>query len=194
MSREETARPPGGNRVSLIAAIAADRVIGNHGALPWRLPDDLARFKRLTMGHPVAMGHATFQSMGRPLPGRRNIVLTRDRAAVIPGCETAHSLKEALELGAGQELFVIGGAAVYALFLPVADLMYLTLIDAAVPGDTFFPEVPWEQWRVRSEILCPPDPLHPLPHRFVDYERTEGGSSAEEVRPAIPGLQFPGAR
>jgi dihydrofolate reductase len=160
--------------VALIAAMAANGVIGNHGALPWRLPDDLARFKRLTMGHPVIMGRATFQSMGKPLAGRRNIVLTRDRNAVIAGCEIAHGRGEALRLGGGQELFVIGGASVYALFLPLADLMYLTLIDADIPGDTFFPEVSWDLWRVRAETACPLDPLHPLPHRFVDYERREG--------------------
>jgi dihydrofolate reductase len=184
----------GGAVISLIAAIAADRVIGNRGALPWRLPDDLARFKRLTMGHPVVMGRATFQSMERPLPGRRNIVLTRDPAAAIAGCEIAHSREEARALGGGQEIFVIGGAAVYALFLPVADFMYLTLVDAKVPGDTFFPDVPWRQWQVRSEILCPRDPLHPLPHRFVDYERNKGASPDEGGSSVIPALQFPRAR
>jgi dihydrofolate reductase len=168
--------------VALIAAIAANRVIGNRGTLPWRLPDDLARFKRLTMGHAVVMGNATWRSLGKPLPGRRNIVLTRDRAAVIPGCEVAHSLEEARELGGHQELFVIGGSAVYALFLPLAHMMYLTLIDADVPGDTFFPEVPWELWHVRSETTCPVDPQYPLPHRFVDYERIDGGHPAIAVQ------------
>jgi dihydrofolate reductase len=167
--------------VALIAAIAANRVIGDRGRLPWRLPDDLARFKRLTMGHPVIMGRATFQSMGKPLGGRRNIVLTRDPAAVFPGCEIAHSLEQALALGGDRELFVIGGAAVYALFLPSADLLYLTLIDAEVPGDTFFPEVRWDRWRILSETACPPDPRHPLPHRFVDYERIKGADS--DIRP-----------
>ena len=185
---------PGATGVSLIAAIAADRVIGNQGRLPWRLPDDMARFKRLTLGHPVVIGRATFQSIGKPLAGRRNIVLTRDRAASITGCEIAHSREEAVALGGGQELFVIGGAAVYALFLPVADLMYLTLIDARIPGDTLFPEVPWENWRVRSETPCPLDPLHPVPHRFVDYERTVGGGPVARGSSSIAGLQFPGVR
>ena len=170
--------------VALIAAVAANRVIGNQGALPWRLPDDLARFKRLTMGHAVVMGRATRGSMGRALPGRRNIVLTRDRAAIIPGCEIAHSLEEARDLAAGQDLFVIGGAAIYALFLPLAGLMYLTHIDAEVPGDTYFPEVQWEQWRVRSETPCPVDPRYPLPHRFVDYERIG------RDEPGFTGLHF----
>ena len=162
--------------VSLIAAVAANRVIGNKGALPWRLPDDLARFRRLTMGHAVIMGHATFASMGRPLPGRRNIVLTREAALQISGCDMAHSPEEALAAAGGQETFIIGGAAIYALFLPLADLMYLTLIDVEVPGETLFPDVRWEEWRVLRETPGRVDPAStdsgsPLPHRFVDYAR-----------------------
>jgi len=157
--------------VSLIAAIAANRVIGNRGALPWRLPDDLARFRRLTMGHAVVMGRQTFDSMGKPLPGRRNIVLTRDTALRIPGCAVTHSPAEALAAARDEETFIIGGAAIYALFLPLADLMYLTLIDAEVPGETLFPDVRWEEWRVLHETPGRIDPRSPLPHRFVDYER-----------------------
>jgi dihydrofolate reductase len=157
--------------VSLIAAIAANRVIGSKGALPWRLSDDLARFRRLTMGHAVVMGHATFDSMGRPLSGRRNIVLTRNAALRIPGCDVAHSPEEALAAAGDGETFIIGGAAVYALFLPRADLMYLTLIDTEVPGETLFPDVRWEEWRVFRETPGRLDARSPLPHRFVDYER-----------------------
>jgi dihydrofolate reductase len=157
--------------VSLVAAVAANRVIGNKGALPWRLPDDLARFKRLTMGHAVVMGHATFASMGKPLPGRRNIVLTRDTALRIPGCVMAHSAAEALAAAGGQETFIIGGAAIYALFLPLADFMYLTLIDVEVPGETLFPDVRWEEWRIVRETPGRLDLPAPLPHRFVDYGR-----------------------
>ncbi len=165
--------------VALIAAIAANRVIGDRGALPWRLPDDLARFRRLTMGHAVIMGRATFNSMGRPLSGRRNIVLTRDTALRIPGCDVTHSPGEALAAAGDGEKFIIGGAAIYALFLPLADLMYLTLIDAEVPGETLFPDVRWEEWRVLRETpgrvdaasSYSADSRSPLPHRFVDYER-----------------------
>lgn len=157
--------------VSLIAAVAANRVIGSKGALPWRLSDDLARFRRLTMGHAVVMGHATFDSMGKPLSGRHNIVLTRDTALLIPGCDVAHSPAEALAAAGDRETFIIGGAAIYALFLPLADFMYLTLIDAEVPGETLFPDVRWEEWRVLRETPGRIDPRWPLPHRFVDYER-----------------------
>lgn len=157
-------------RVSLIAAVAANRVIGNAGRLPWRLRDDLARFRRLTLGHPVVMGRRTWESLGKPLDGRRNIVLTRS-AGGFSGCDTVASREEALQMSEGDELFVIGGAAVYELFLPVATRLLITHVDAEVPGDTLFPPVRWDEWRAVSEeragIQGPGIP----PHRFVDYER-----------------------
>ena len=164
--------------VSLVAAVAANRVIGNRGSLPWRLPDDLARFKRLTMGHAVVMGHATFDSMGRPLPGRSNIVLTRNTRLHIPGCAVVHSPEEAMTAAGDGETFIIGGAAIYALFLPRADRMYLTLIDAEVPGETLFPDVRWEEWRVLRETPASVGPRSPLPHRFVDYVRATSAVNA----------------
>jgi dihydrofolate reductase len=154
-----------------VAAIAANRVIGNRGALPWRLRDDMARFKRLTMGHAIIMGRATWDSIGRPLPGRRSIVLTRNPRLHLSGCVTALTPEQALALAGEGEAFVIGGAAVYAQYLPIADRMYVTWIDAAVEGDTVFPPVRWEEWRAAPETVCPIDPANPLPHRFVDYER-----------------------
>lgn len=159
--------------VSLVAAIAANRVIGAGGALPWRIPDDMARFRRLTMGHAVIMGHATFASLGRPLEGRRNIVLTRARDLQIRGCAVVHSMEESLAAAGapaapGGEVFVIGGASVYGLFLPGARRLYITWIDAAAQGDALFPEVAWDEWnRVRET----PGNALPVPHRFVDYER-----------------------
>jgi dihydrofolate reductase len=162
----------------LIAAVASNRVIGNKGSIPWRIPGDLPRFRRLTMGHPLIMGHSTFHSLGKPLPGRINIVLSRDPSLGIPGCTVVRSREEAL--GAAEaadrdagEVFVIGGASVYALFLPLAARMYITWVDAVVPGDTLFPEVAWDRWRVLRETA--PEPAGPavLPHRFVDYVRRE---------------------
>ena len=164
--------------ISLIAAVAANGVIGRGGKLPWRLPDDMARFKALTMGHPVIMGRPTFESLGRPLAGRRNIVLSRNPALSIEGCVVVSSMEAAREAAAeetapaGGEAFVIGGAALYALFLPEARRMYLTRIDAAVDGDATFPAVDWSKWRVTSETRGPPGAA--LPHRFVDYERSGG--------------------
>jgi dihydrofolate reductase len=177
--------------ISLVAAVAANRVIGNKGSLPWRIPGDLPRFRRLTMGHPVIMGRATFLSLGRPLSGRTNIVLTRDPSLRIAGCTIVHSREEALDAAGGgadppggagtadptrDEAFVIGGASVYALFLPIAARMYITWVDAEVPGDTLFPHVVWSEWQVQSETAgnpaSGPGPAV-LPHRFVDYVRRE---------------------
>jgi dihydrofolate reductase len=137
--------------VSLIAAMARNRVIGRQNRMPWHVPEDLRRFRRLTMGAPVIMGRKTHESLGRPLPGRRNIVVTRQRNASWPGCETAPSLTEALDMTRdASERFVIGGAELYRLALPLADRLYLTLIDADYDGDTWFPEVDWSAWRERS--------------------------------------------
>jgi dihydrofolate reductase len=154
---------------SLIAAVAANGVIGNRGTLPWRLPDDMSRFRKLTMGHAVIMGRSTFESMGKPLWGRRNIVLSRKVELRIHGCSVVHSAQEVREAAGTEEVFVIGGAAVYKLFLPEARRLYLTLIDVNVSGDTLFPEVDWRAWRVVRETLA--DSGAHYPHRFVDYER-----------------------
>jgi dihydrofolate reductase len=130
-------------RLSLVAAVARDRVIGRDNAIPWRLPEDVARFKAVTTGHAVVMGRRTWDSIPdryRPLPGRRNVVVTRNRAWRATGAERAASLGDALELLAGEErVYVIGGAEIYAAALPLADELLLTEIDLAVDGDTFFP-------------------------------------------------------
>ena len=158
---------------SLIAAIASNGTIGDRGALPWKLPDDMARFRELTMGHAVIMGRATFESIRKPLGGRRNIVLSRDIGLRIPGCLVVPSLQAALDAAAGdQEAFVIGGASVYGLFLPGARRLYVTWIDVPVAGDTVFPGVDWSAWRVTREIAGRAGDS--LPHRFVDYERVPG--------------------
>ena len=158
--------------VSLVAAVAANGVIGNRGALPWKLPDDMRRFRRLTMGHAVIMGRSTFASLRKPLAGRRNIVLSRDAALRVDGCTVVHSREEALAATAGDdEVFIIGGAAIYGLFLPAAHRLYMTWVDVPVDGDTVFPSVPWDAWRVTREEGGTEGAL---PHRFVDYERITG--------------------
>lgn len=181
---------------SLIAAVAANGVIGNRGSLPWKLPDDMARFRELTMGHAVIMGRSTFESLGKPLRGRRNIVLSRNSALRIEGCIVVHSAREALEAAAAEaeaaagdtEAFVIGGAAVYELFLPGADRLYLTWIDVEVRGDTAFPPVDWSAWRVTREASGDAGPQEAFPHRFVDYERAPG----EKGRRERAGVKAPG--
>ena len=161
--------------VSLVAALARGRVIGIENRLPWHLPEDLQRFKRLTMGAPVIMGRNTRESIGRPLPGRRNIVVTRQPQAAWNGCSVAHSLDEALALAAdAPEVFVIGGAELYAQALPRADRLYLTFIDADVSGDAFFPELDPAAWR---EIAREPGiSASGLGYAFVTYVRSATGS------------------
>jgi dihydrofolate reductase len=127
-------------RISLIAAVARNGVIGKDGRVPWHLPDELEHFKATTMGHPLVMGRRTFESIGRTLPGRRTIVVTRDPRWHHPGVESAHSFAEALSLaGPADEVFVAGGAEVYAEALPFAHRLVLTEVDAEPEGDTWFP-------------------------------------------------------
>lgn len=136
-------------RTVIVAAVGRNGVIGIDGRLPWDIPEDLARFKRITMGHALVMGRATFESIGRPLPGRTNIVMTRNEAWSHEGVEVAASLDEALEIARhrGQDAFVVGGSEVYQAALDAADALELTEVDAAPEGDTWFPSVDWSKWR-----------------------------------------------
>ena len=134
-------------RVSLIAAVARNGVIGADNAMPWHLPADFAFFKRTTMGHPLVMGRRTFDSIGRVLPGRRTIVVTRQRDWSHPDVEVAHSLEEALALaGPADEVFVAGGAAVYAEAMPYAHRLLVTEVDAEPAGDVTFPPIDPAAW------------------------------------------------
>ena len=159
--------------VSLIAAVAANRVIGDRGKLPWRLPDDLARFKRLTMGHAVVMGRTTFESLGKPLSGRRNIVLTRDATPAPPRLrDRAYSARRPWRWPGARSFSSSAAPRSTRCSSRWPERMYLTHVDGEVPGDTLFPEVHWEQWRMLSETTGQGQPRRePLPHRFVDYER-----------------------
>ncbi len=140
---------PSGKQVVLVAAVADNGVIGADGAIPWRLPEDFAHFKATTMGHTLVMGRATYESIGRPLPGRETLVLTRDREWSADGVRTAGSLDEALV--AAEELpgdvMVVGGAAVYAAALPLADAQVLTEVHQSPEGDTRYPEFTRDEWR-----------------------------------------------
>jgi len=128
-------------RTSLIAALAKNRVIGIENRLPWRLPEDLAHFKALTLGHPILMGRKTFESLGRPLPGRTNIVITRNPGYRPDGCLVADSIPAALALCAdADEVFFIGGAELYAQVIPLVDRLYLTEVDIEAHGDAWFPD------------------------------------------------------
>jgi dihydrofolate reductase len=159
------------SRISLIAAVASNGVIGDRGRIPWRLADDLRRFQRLTMGHVLLMGRRTFVSIGRPLPGRRTIVLSRGGAA-IPEVETARDAEDALRLAAAApEVFVAGGEEVYRLMLPRADRLLLTWVEAAPTGDAHWPPVPWERFELVEETRHPADGRNQYPSRFAVYER-----------------------
>jgi dihydrofolate reductase len=157
-------------RLVLVAAIAEDRGIGRAGALPWRLPDDLKHFKALTLGKPVIMGRKTFDSIGKPLPGRRNVVLSRTPRA-IEGCVVVGSVEEALAAcGPEPEACVIGGGDVYAAFLDRADALELTLVQTTVPADAFFP--PFEHAFVEAaRTEHPADARHAFPFAFTRWER-----------------------
>ncbi|MGB6602763.1 MAG: type 3 dihydrofolate reductase [Steroidobacteraceae bacterium] len=158
--------------VSLIVAMANNRVIGRGNALPWRLPSDLKRFRALTLGKPVLMGRGTFESIGRPLTGRVNLVLTRAAGWAAEGTLTVRTLAEALERASDSpELVVIGGAQVYALALPTARRIYLTHVHAEVPGDTFFPAFEPGEWRDVESSAQPADERHAYPLTFVTLER-----------------------
>jgi dihydrofolate reductase len=135
-------------RITLIAAVARNGVIGANGAMPWHLPEELAHFKATTMGHALVMGRATFDAIGRALPGRRSIVVTRNPEWHHPGVETAHSFADAVSLaGPADEVFVAGGAQVYAEALPYAHRMLITEVEAEPEGDVWFPSWPRADWR-----------------------------------------------
>ncbi|MCG9098967.1 dihydrofolate reductase [Laribacter hongkongensis] len=157
--------------LALIAARARNGVIGLDNRMPWHLPEDLAYFKRVTLGKPVVMGRKTFESIGRPLPGRLNIVVTRNPDWQAAGVQVAHSLDAALALAAAaapEEIMLIGGAELYRQALPQADVLYLTEIDAEFAGDAFFPEVDLARWRIDREEAGQRD-SDGLRWRFVRY-------------------------
>lgn len=157
--------------LSLIVAMDRNGVIGHNNQLPWRLPADLAFFKRTTMGHPVIMGRKTFESIGRPLPGRLNIIVTRNAGYTADGCVVVHSPEEALRAAGDTEAFVIGGAELYRLFLPLSDALYVTRIEDSFEGDTFFPELSASDWRLVEQWEGVVDERNVHPHTFNRYER-----------------------
>ena len=164
-------------RLALVAAIARDGVIGRDGTIPWRIPEDMHRFRALTMGHPVVMGRRTWESIPdrfRPLPGRRNIVVTRNPSWSAEGAERAHSIEDALTLLAGEpRAFVIGGAEIYALALPFADELLLTEIGADVEGDTRFPT--WDPSEFEETSRERHQAEDGTSFAFVTYTRLTGG-------------------
>ncbi len=152
--------------------MAKNRVIGARNAIPWRLPGELQMFKTITMGHHIVMGRNTWKSIGRLLPGRTTVIVTRQRGYQAAGAIVAASLEKALKMcGNDDEIFVIGGAQLYAAALPLADRIYLTEIDAEVAGDAFMPQFDFAQWREQSSRAFAADPKNPYDYRLTVYDR-----------------------
>jgi dihydrofolate reductase len=161
-------------KLSMVVALDRNRGIGRDNDLPWRLPDDLKHFKALTLGKPVLMGRKTALSLGRALPGRTNLVLTRSGQVPFEGMRAVASVEEARAIAEGEgatELCVIGGGEVFAQLLEQADTLHLTWVDAEVPADTHFPEVDPAVWRETSRSHHPADERHAFAFDFVDYAR-----------------------
>ena len=166
-------------QLAAIVAAAENGVIGRNNALPWHLSEDLKYFKRVTLGKPIVMGRKTFESIGRPLPGRTNIVITRNHAYRHEGVKVVSTLDEALSLAADialidgvEELLVIGGAEIYRESIPRADRLYLTEVHAAVQGDALLPPIDWSKWREVARERHRAQPPNPYDYSFVVYDRS----------------------
>lgn len=158
--------------VSVIVAVSRNQVIGKDNQLIWKLSADLKRFKALTTGHTIIMGRKTFDSIGKPLPNRKSIVITRQKDYQIEGCEVVHSLDEALEKAADQEeVFIIGGGSIYQEALPKANKIYCTKVHKNFEGDTFFPIIDLKEWESEKRKDCFPDEKNEYPYSFIDYKR-----------------------
>jgi dihydrofolate reductase len=164
--------PPVAPTITLIVAVADSGAIGRDNGLPWHLPEDLKRFKRLTLGKPVVMGRRTFESIGKPLPGRHNIVVTRDPNYRREGVTVVHDSADALRAaGPAPEIMVIGGAELFRLFLPSAGRIHLTRVHAEIAGDVFWPALDQRQWRVVQREPHPPDERHAHAMTFEVWEK-----------------------
>lgn len=163
--------------IALIAAMTRNRVIGRANAIPWKLPSEQQYFRSVTLGHTVITGRKNYESMGRALPLRNNVILTRDRTYTAAGCVTVHSVEEAIsrfgmrEGGDDSPLFVIGGEQIYKLFMPLADLLYITILDSEMEGDSFFPEFDRSEWQEISRRKGTTDEQNPHEYEYYVYRR-----------------------
>ncbi len=161
-------------QISMIVAADEHNVIGGHNTLLWHLPADFARMKQITMGHPLIMGRKTHESIGRALPGRRNIVVTHQQDAHFPGCEVVSSLEEAFEVtkhDESDEVFIFGGAEIYKQAMPFAGKIYLTRVHGTFDGDVFFPEIDEREWKEVFREDHEADGQNPYAYSFITYER-----------------------
>src|SRR5690625_3899390 len=163
--------------ITQVVAMTETRVIGRDNDLPWHLPADLAHFKQTTLGKPIIMGRKAHEAIGRPLPERHNIVMTRNQAYTADGCTVVHSAEQAIEAaGSVAEIAVIGGEDIYRLFLPITDLIHLTLLHAEIEGDTWFPELDEHNWRLAEARERPADENNPYQMTFQRLERIQADS------------------
>ncbi|WP_110938780.1 DfrD/DfrG/DfrK family trimethoprim-resistant dihydrofolate reductase [Salipaludibacillus neizhouensis] len=159
-------------KVSLIVAMDQNRVIGNENDIPWRIPKDWEYVKNTTLGHPIILGRKNLESIGRALPNRRNIILTRDRNFNFEGCEIAHSIEDVFGLGKDEEeIFIFGGEHIYNMFMPYVEKMYITKIHHEFKGDTFFPKVNLDEWKEVSIEKGVMNDKNPYNYYFHIYER-----------------------
>ena len=171
-SSTQPASVPRRPRVTIVVAVAANGVMGADNQLPWRLPADLKRFKELTLGRPIIMGRKTYESIGRPLPGRENIVVSRTAGLRIEGCIVVSSVDAAFAAAAGaEEIAVIGGAEIYRLVWPRVDTIHLTRVHAEIAGDTFFPEIDPDEWEETLVSHHSPDERHAHSFSFIELNR-----------------------
>lgn len=157
--------------IMMIVAMDKNRLIGHGEKLLWHLPRDFARFKEITTGYPIIMGRKTHQSIGRALPGRENIILTRDRTFASTGCTIFHSVEEVVSLAEKKDIFVIGGGKIYETFLPLAQKLYVTQVHGEFEGDIYFPPIPEHEWKVVSREISEKDSKNPYDMTFFVYER-----------------------
>jgi dihydrofolate reductase len=159
-------------KISIIVAMAQNRTIGIKNTLPWRCPEDLKHFKTLTMGHHMIMGRKTFDSIGKPLPGRTTVVITRNHSLKLDGCLIAHSMHEAIAACAGDdEVFIVGGAELYSQAIPLAETLYITEIQQNIDGDAHFPSFDINKWQEIERIKQHQTMPQPLSYHFVTYKR-----------------------
>jgi len=159
--------------IAIVVAASENNVIGNKGKMPWHLPKDLKHFKSLTFGHPVIMGRKTYESMGKPLYGRLNIIISRNENYRVEGCETTTTLEKAIEIAQhhDQNVFIIGGGEIYKKAIQLIDTIYLTRIAASFDGDAYFPEIDHNNWRLIHEEFSPKDEKNAHDLSFLTYEK-----------------------
>jgi dihydrofolate reductase len=164
--------------VSLVAAASDNNVIGKNNALPWRMPADMKFFKNLTMGHTVIMGRKTFESMGKPLPGRKNVIITRNRGFKAQDCIVTDSISEALRLCNNEgEVFIVGGSEIYKQVIKNADKIYLTRIHGMFDGDAYFTDIHEDEWKESKRTEFAADEKNPYSYAFVEYVRIKKGTT-----------------